>query len=461
MTLRAPQKAASHHDGAPPRHRHRRPLAAASLLLLLAGLNLGAVLAIGLTRLRLDVADPGGLALWGGRLTGLLAEVLVLAQILLAARVPWLEKAVGQDRLLRWHRNIAPLALVALVAHPLLLALSAANQHLGGVGGELLSLGGAYLDATVGLGLFLALSAVSVRAVRQWMPYEGWYVLHLTAYVAVALAFGHQLGAGSTVLHGPLVRSWWMAQLALTLGAVVVYRFGLPLKLALRHRVRVTKVVRESDDVVSVHMTGHGLDELGAQGGQFMVWRFLTLRDWWRSHPYSLSAAPRDGLLRLTAREIGEGSRMLARLKPGTRVLAEGPYGVLTDAVRTRPEVLLIGAGLGISPIRALLEDMPCEVDVEVVHRASTRDAAVLHHELEALAAGRPLTRVHLVTGRRGRPDDRLRPLGPLHLRSLVPDITSRDVYVCGPPGLTAGIIENLRRLGVPGSQVHLESFEL
>jgi ferredoxin-NADP reductase len=192
-----------------------------------------------------------------------------------------------------------------------------------------------------------------------------------------------------------------------------------------------------------------------------MVWRFLTPRDWWRSHPYSLSAAPRDGVLRLTAREIGDGSRMLARLRPGTLVLAEGPYGVLTEAVRTRAKVLLIGAGLGISPIRALLEDLPHAVDTEVVHRASTRDAAVLHGELEALAAGRPLTRVHLVTGRRGRPDDRLRPLGPMHLRALVPDITSRDVYLCGPPGLTQGIVEDLRRLGVPGAQVHLESFEL
>ena len=129
--------------------------------------------------------------------------------------------------------------------------------------------------------------------------------------------------------------------------------------------------------------------------------------------------------------------------------------------MRTRSKVLLIGAGLGIAPIRALLEDLPCGVDTEVVHRASTRDAAVLHHELEALAADRPATRVHLVTGRRGRSDDVMRPLGPLHLVTLVPDVKGRDVYVCGPPGLTQGIIENLRRLGVPGSQVHLESFDL
>ena len=75
-----------------------------------------------LARASVDLPQPGGLALWLGRVTGLLAEVLVLGQLLLSARVPLLERAAGQDQLLRWHRTLAPAALVCVLLHPLLLA---------------------------------------------------------------------------------------------------------------------------------------------------------------------------------------------------------------------------------------------------------------------------------------------------------------------------------------------------
>lgn len=459
MTLLAPQPATAT-VVARPRRRRRTP--AADALLVLLGGNLGLVLAIGLARFGADTHGPGGLATWFGRLTGLLAEVLVLGQILLASRVPWLERAAGQDTLLRWHRRLAPVSLAALVAHPLLLVTAYTAQQPGAHWwGQLWTLSGSNLTAVLGVLLFVVAGFLSIRVLRRWMPYEGWYAVHLTTYAAVLLAWGHQLSLGSGVLHGQAVRFWWTAQLVTVLAAAGLYRIGLPLLRALRHRVRVEAVVREAEDVVSVHLRGHAIDRLRARGGQFIVWRFLTPDGWWRSHPFSLSSAPRDGRLRLTAREIGDGSRALADLQPGTWVVPEGPYGVLTDAVRTRPYVLLIGAGLGVAPIRALLEDIPGWVDTVVLHRASSEDTAVLHDELVELGERRDNTRVHLITGRRGKPDDPTRPLGPLQMHRLVPDVGHRDVYVCGPPGLTDDLLVSLRYLGVPDAQVHVESFEL
>lgn len=436
----------------------RRWLAAGLLVGL--GTNVGAVLALGLARLPADLAAPGGLATWGGRMTGLLAEVLILAMVLLAARVPWLERAMGQDRLLRWHRWLAPTALVALVAHPLLLALGY-TSGLRGWWTSLLALGGTTLDAVAGTALFLVAAAASVRVVRRRLPYEGWHLLHLTTYAAVLLAFAHQLSAGSSVLHGALVRGWWAGQLVLVLTVAALFRIALPLWRSARHDLRVVDVRRESADVVTVTVSGRDTDRLGAVGGQFLVWRFLDATHWWRAHPFSLSAAPAGGLLRLTARELGDGTRALTALRPGTRVLVEGPYGLLSAGSRTRQRVLLVGAGLGIAPIRALLEDLPTDVDTVLVHRATTRSDAVLHDEITALAADRPQTRVHLVVGARGRVDDMDRPLGALHLQTLAPDITARDVFVCGPPGLTGDLRRSLQELGVPADQVHFESFEL
>lgn len=432
----------------------------AGLLLLLMGANLGAVAALGLARLPIDLQFPGGLATWAGRMTGLLAEVLVLSMVLLTARVPWLERAVGQDRLVRWHRWLAPSALVALVAHPLLLALGY-GRSLGSWWPALLSLGSTTLDAVAGTALFMVAAVTSVRFVRRRLPYEGWHLLHLSTYAAVLVVFAHQLSAGSAVLQGALVRGWWTAQLVLVLTAATVFRVGLPLLRSARHGLRVTGVRREGRDVVTVTVAGRDLDRLTARGGQFLVWRFLDATHWWRAHPFSLSAAPTGGQLRLTAREVGDGTRALARLRPGTRVLVEGPYGVLTADARTRDRVLLIGAGLGIAPIRALLEDLPPEVDAVVLHRASAPADAVHQGELTALATSRPRTTVHLVTGPRGAADDPDGPLGPLPLRALVPDLASRDVYLCGPPGLTARLLGTLRQLGVPADRIHYESFSL
>ena len=452
-TLPAPPMAMAV-TGATPAGLRRWP---AALLLVILGADLGAVAALGLARLPADVQLPGGLATWAGRMAGLLAEVLVLAMVLLAARVPWLETAVGQDRLVRWHRWLAPSALVILLSHPLLLAIGY-GRSVGGWWPALMSLGSTTLDAVAGTVMFLLAGAASVRFVRRRLPYEGWHLLHLTTYAAVLLAFGHQLAAGSTVLQGALVRDWWTAQLVLVLAAAAVFRVGLPLLRSARHDLRVSEVRRLGPDVVTVAVAGRDLDRLAARGGQFLVWRFLDATHWWRAHPFSLSAAPSGTRLRLTAREIGDGTRALARLRPGTRVLVEGPYGVLTAAARTRHRVLLIGAGLGIAPIRSLLEDLPPAVDAVVVHRASTPADAVHHDELAVLAASRPRTRLHLVTGPRGTVHD---PLSAERLWAMVPDLVARDVYLCGPPGLTATLCDELRRLGVPAEQVHAESFQL
>jgi predicted ferric reductase len=440
--------------------RRRRTLAA-SVLLGLASANVGVVLALAIARAPVDLPTPGGLALWLSRLTGLLAEVLVLGQFLLSARVPVLERAAGQDVLLRWHRTLAPAALAMVLLHPLLLVISYSASGGGGLWSELWTTGTSYLDASAGALLFLAMGAVSIRAVRARMPYESWYVLHLSAYAAVGLAFGHQLSAGSQVLHGTVVRTWWIAQLVVALGAVVVFRVLAPVVTSFRHRVRVEGVDRHAGDVVSVRLSGRDLARLGARGGQFFIWRFLTPRDWWRAHPFSLSMAPLEGGLRFTAREIGGGSKALSRLRPGTRVVVEGPYGVMTDSARTRDRALLIGAGLGIAPMRALLADLPPALDTVVVHRAPHRYAAVLHDELVQLAAARRKTVVHLADGPRGRRGDPRAPLSRSHLQRLVPDLRARDVYVCGPPGMSGPLLAELRGLGVAPAQIHVESFEL
>ena len=106
-------------------------------------------------------------------------------------------------------------------------------------------------------------------------------------------------------------------------------RVLLPIRTWFRHRMLVDRVVIESPGVVSVWVRGPRLNALGAEAGQFLLWRFLAPGHVWSAHPYSLSAAPDHGRLRITVKEAGDHSAALAHLRPGTPVIAEGPFGAL------------------------------------------------------------------------------------------------------------------------------------
>ncbi|MEN0071976.1 MAG: oxidoreductase, partial [Propionicimonas sp.] len=248
-------------------------------------------------------------------------------------------------------------------------------------------------------------------------------------------------------------------------GAVLVWRIGVPAWRSLRHDLRVSEVRRESPDVVSVTIRGRDLDRLPAAAGQFFNWRFLTGPGWMRSHPYSLSAAPDGTSLRITVKDLGDGSHGLATLERGTRVIVEGPYGRLHAGVKTQRRVTLMASGIGISPLRALLEELPqAPGDVTLVYRARTESDLVLRAEIEQLARQRG-ARVFYLLGPRvpGRESWLPRSAAPLSdsdaLRELVPDIADHDVYLCGATAWMDAAGLAARQAGVPASRIHLERF--
>ena len=422
-----------------------------------AGAGLAVTLGIALsTESAGSLGLPGGPATALGRLTGLVGTYLMLVAVLLVARLPGLERAVGQDRLVRWHRRLAPWPLVLIAAHGALIAVGYAQAARSGplheLGVLLLSYPGV-LAATVGFGLLAMAGVTSYRLARARMRHETWWAVHLYVYLGLALSFSHQLSTGAAFLAHPVARAWWIAIWAATAGVALVFRIGLPLWRSVYHRLRVVSIRPEGPGVVSLVCEGHRLDRLAVAGGQFLQWRFLVPGLWWQAHPYSLSALPTPSRLRVTVKELGDHSGELARLRPGTRVAIEGPYGAFTRHARARDSVLLVGAGVGVTPLRALLEDLPHGVDVEVVLRASTADDLVLEHEVAELVERRG-GRLHRLIG----PRSHVR-LDAATLRVLVPDVADRDVYVCGPEGFSAVVKRAARACGTPPEHVHQEAF--
>ncbi|WP_245657906.1 ferredoxin reductase family protein [Herbidospora mongoliensis] len=408
-----------------------------------------------------DTESVVGLDGWltnAGRITGLLAGYATAILLLLVARVPVLEREVGADRLARWHAMGGRYVVSLALAHTLLIIWGYSVTARTGVVSQTVTLVFDYpemIKGTLGFLIFLGIGVVSARAARRRMRYETWYYLHLCTYLAVFLAFSHQLALGADFVAQPLARTAWYA-LYIGVGALLVwYRFLTPIRRSLRHRPQVAQITRESPGVVSVYVTGHQLDELGAEPGQFFRWRFLAPGLWWTANPYSLSAPVLPGQMRITVKEAGGHSRALATLRPGTRIWFEGPYGAFTQARRRSRKALLLGAGVGITPLRALFETMPGELTL--IYRARRPEDLALRGELDAIAAARG-TAVHYVTD---QPARHAVPLTAEALRRMVPDLAAHDVYLCGPPGMTATALPALREAGVPRRRIHHESFEL
>ncbi|WP_432193066.1 ferredoxin reductase family protein [Streptomyces sp. bgisy027] len=390
---------------------------------------------------------------------GLHAALLMLFQLLLVARLPWLDRRIGMDRLTVWHRWVGFTLLWTVLTHATLVVLGYATLDDTSMGKTFVALSGvpASLLGMLAASLILVIAVISTRGLRRRLQYEVWHGLHLLLYVALGLAFVHQLQETTTFTSSAFATAYWWILWLFAFGSLLTGRLVMPLWRNSYHRFTVAAVVPESDNVVSVYVTGRHLDKLPARAGQFCIWRFPGHHHWWLANPFSLSAAPDGRGLRLTAKAAGTTSAGLRNVPVGSRAYVEGPYGAFTSLHRTRPGALLIAGGVGITPVRAMLEDQTTG-DFVVLYRVRSEADAVLLDEVRHLVALRG-GRLHLLTGRTG--ENAVPPFDPANLHRLVPDITERDVYVCGPPAMTTAVLGGLRQLRVPAGQVHAERFGL
>jgi len=397
-----------------------------------------------------------------GRITGLIGVYLALVQVLMLSRLRPLERYVGFDHLTTWHRINGKVCVSLIVAHALLITIGYALAEKISVPKEFSRLLSSYpgmVTATIGTVLMVAVVISSLVIVRRRMRYETWHFVHFLVYAGIALGYLHQIPTGNEFAAHPAQADYWISLYVVTLALLLIYRVALPIRDFFRYELTVRNVDTSGPSVTSIEVGGRDLTRLHAVSGQFMIWRFLTRDRWWQAHPFSLSAMPGGNTLRLTAKAVGDFTGKLPQVKPGTRVMVEGPFGVLTSAVMRTDMALLIAGGIGITPLRALFEEMAGSTDVVLIYRALSKREFALRDELEDIA-GRWGATLHLLPGdHRRREGAKL--LAPTNLRSLVRDITERDVYVCGPPAMMKQAIASLAELNVPEDQIHSERFAL
>lgn len=437
----------------------KRAMFRLDLATLVTGVGLGltcSLLASTLTKE--DVTGTFQIITTVSRFAALTGAYLALLGLLLVSRITWIERAVGHDRLVSWHRKSAPYALFLILIHVLLVALGYAANDKVRVGVELWRLVTTYpwmLPAFVGFLAFMAAGISSYKRVRSKMKYETWWTIHLYTYIAIAFSFMHQVLTGVMFIGHPLNRAYWTGLYIFVGATILIWRILIPIYKSVRFKLRVARVVVEAPGIISIYVRGRNLEKLKAEGGQFFNWRFLDSERWYESHPFSLSASPTHEEMRFTVKDLGNHSRSLISVRPGTRVMIEGPFGTFTQhqAHKKRP-LVLIGGGVGITPIRALLEELPRGREVSLIYRASTEQDLIFLDEITDLAR-RKSAQLHLLPGSRT-----IHPLDAEHLATMVPNIRDAEIYICGPTSLTDLIRLSAHELGIPKTRVHSEIFE-
>jgi predicted ferric reductase len=387
--------------------------------------------------------------------TGLLTSTVALIAISLAARTHRFERAMGLDRALLWHRWLAESAAVLLLLHITSSVVAwSLRESLADAIVELTGEAEYMAMATVGAAGMLLITFLSLGFIRRRMNYETWYFIHLLIYAALALAFAHEIFLGADFALDPLARGFWIALHVTVLLMVVLSRWGKAIRAMLRP-LTVLSVTPLNESVSTIELGGRNVGYLRAAAGQFALLRPMTRELVWQPHPFSISAAPRVDRIRFTVKALGPGSRMITQIPVGTKVALEGPYGTKIYEELRGDKLLLIAGGVGIAPVRSLMEDFGSDAEPVVIYRTRSESEIVHYEELVELASSRR-GRIIPVVGRTGNlPMGN--PFDPDVMRQIVPDVTERVAVVCGSQPMINAAFRCLRECGVDAQDIHFE----
>ena len=233
----------------------------------------------------------------------------------------------------------------------------------------------------------------------------------------------------------------------------------------------VVKVVPENQDIHSLYLEGSDEKFKGRKAGQFVSIRILRPDGWSEPHPFTISGAPEDPILRLTIKKEGVFTSAIPDLKPGGPVKCMGPLGVFCKDIDLKPVIVLMAGGVGITPFLSVLRHFrnikaSNKVTLFWVNKAiadvfSSDEIAEMIRDLN-------LTVVHCLS----REDDpqlyfqQQHPLVHYEKGRLNGDIlkshgVAKDAafYLCGPPPMMEATVKELGSLNVEPSAVEQEKF--
>jgi predicted ferric reductase len=393
---------------------------------------------------------------------GILAFSMILAEFVLSGRFRSISNRVGMDVTMRFHQIMARLALLFAVVHPFLYDGTPSGGQRPWDPTRQLTVTSEFSALSSGIAAFLVLPCLVLLAIgrtRLDYSYETWRLMHGIGALALALLLLHHATYAGRYGSEPVMAMTWLAMTGLAVGSLV-YVYALA---PLRHRARAWRVsgvtrLTQRQWKLTVSPEGHG--GLDYKAGQF-VWlnvghSAFSLKE----NPFSISSAPAEGPdISFTIKELGDFSRSVGQIEPGTRAYLDGPYGSLWVDGRDEPGVALIAGGVGIAPLMGILRQMRLTGDPRKVRLVYGNRCA------EQIAYGDELAREDVTyvlsepepswQGETGLIDGALmdRVFGPEEYRSWV-------FVLCGPAVMMDIVEEHLIARGTPSNRILSERFD-
>lgn len=380
----------------------------------------------------------------------------------LTARFRHAAAPFGIDLIYYFHRWIALVSFVFIVAHPVILVFlepdllddlrpSAISWYM--------------LAGVTSIAALTALMVTSLWRQKLRIHYDAWRIWHaLFAIAALVLAIVHIEGVGNYV-SSPWKRVLWATISACCLALLFYVRLIKPLVL-LRHPYRVEQVVQERGDAWTLVLQPEGHSGFTFMPGQF-AW--LTLRDSpfaLKEHPFSISSsAMQPQTIHFTIKELGDFTRGIKEVSPGQTAYLDGPYGAFSIDRHKSSDYVFIAGGIGIAPIMGMLRTLADRGDgrsLLLFYAYNTWQDLTFQEELESLKDRLNLKIVYVLAN---PPKDWQGETGfitdDLLARHLPVTFTQHEYYLCGPIVMTDLVEKALQRQGVPLSQIHSELFNL
>lgn len=387
---------------------------------------------------------------------GLAAFTILSLQPLLAARLRWMERPFGLDRLLHFHRTMAVVAVLLLLAHPLLLAAGHGNWSL-------VTTPGMPWPIQLGrLALLMAVFGGAVALLRRTLPldYNRWRTLHKSMVFVPLLALVHSLIVGDD-LENPGLQAYWFALLGLCLFGFGWRNFYLPFWGA--RTMRVAEVKPESDNATTLVLDPEDGKPFRHHPGQFWFLRLQGEGHRAEEHPFTIASSPEAPLPCSTIQHAGNFTKTIPQTRVGDRARVLGPYGRFSTAFHAADAYVFIAGGIGITPLMSMLRhlrDTGDEREALLLWGNHEEADLLFRDELEQMPAH--LRTVHTLTE---PPKDWTGATGRItkemiaeHAAALLPHA---QLFVCGPPPMMDAIVGGLEKLGVAKKRIHTERFSL
>lgn len=394
-----------------------------------------------------------------GQVAGLLGLTMYSFNLLLATRIKVFEDLFGGlNKVFIAHHIIGGLALIMLMMHPIMLALRLAPSSLHAAAMLLLptldNLPVAYGVLSLWGTILLLYLTFFVK-----LPYPVWLTSHKFLGVFFFLGGLHTLFIPNDLSRDPWLKSYMLGLVVLGIVSYL-YRTILPSLLVRRYNYLVRTATLKAPGVITIDLIPEN-QLMNFRAGQFVFVSFKApgiSAEW---HPFSISSAPGSGDFMITVKSLGAYTKKLTMMMPaltGCRVRVEGAYGRFSFENYGNPQQVWIGGGIGIVPFLSMAHAMGAgPYNIDLYYSVKSESELIDIESLLATqinTADRVLRVFPFVADKQGF-------LTAKYVASQSPNLTDRDILICGPPPMMQALRQQFQDAGVRSGAIHTEEFAM